>query len=217
MTPSLQGVSELDLEPGTFAIRASEWRRDAGQQLQNLTQQHADDDAGGEEMWHLNDVTRADGTHLFEVFEDRRSMEGPMQTSGRRILFRSPDGEPRMAFERDGYAVGAPTTLSDCTTDEVLGSWEAPGWLARFLQSRWQLTDPSGTHLATASREWSLSTAFSTSSSYTLRTTDGTDVGSISMHRDGLFFAMNVTLDRSDVPNELLLAMAYGMFWGISQ
>ena len=74
-----------------------------------------------------------------------------------------------------------------------------------------------GSNASSESNGGSLSTAFSTSSNYTLRTVDGTDVGSISMHRDGLFFAMNVTLERSDVPTELLLAMAYGMFWGLSQ
>jgi hypothetical protein len=217
LSSALRGVSGLAFDPGDYVAEPAEWRRDAGQQLQNLTGQHADDDESEDGVWHLHDVRRADGSLALQVYEDRRSLEGSLQTNGRRVIFRSPDGETVMAFERDGYAPGATTTLEEGTTGEVLGSWETPGWVARFLQSSWRLANPNGTTVASATRSWSLGTLFGPSASYTLETADGVAAGEFAMDRDGLFAVLELSLERSAVPAELLLAMSYGIFWGLSQ
>lgn len=153
MSGEIQGVPAIDLGPGTYAIEPAEWRRDAGQQLGNLTSGGGEN---GEPLWHIHDVERADGTRVLEVLEDRREMEGTFGTSGRQFLLRSPDGDPRMAYEREGAMVGTTSTLRDLGTEEVLASWGASGLLGRLRRSSWELTDPGGTRRASAKREWSL-------------------------------------------------------------
>lgn len=212
MSDDAPGVRDLDLVPGEYAFEPAEWRRDAKQQLGALGSGSGEDD---EPVWHLHDVERADGTLVMEVVEDRRAMEGALQTSGRQFLFRSPGGDPLVAYEREGHVVGTTTTLEDSATGEVLASWEAPGLLSRLFKSRWVLSDADGTRQAVAKRAWSLgSLSYPT---YDLTVADGTDVGVLAVERDGAFHRMDVTLERSPVPTGVLLAMAYGIFWATNQ
>ena len=212
MSSRIRGVSTLNLDPGEYVIEPAEWRRDANQQLSNLTPGSGE---GGEPIWHLHDVARSDGTTVLEVLEDRRAMEGTFQTSGRQFLFRSPDGEPLMAYEREGYMVGTNTTLEDLTTEEVLGSWKAPGLLSRLFKGRWELTDPGGNRHVSAKRKWSLGSL--QYPSFNLTSVESSGIGQLSMKRDGLFYSMDVTLERSSIPTEIILAMAYGILWASSQ
>lgn len=208
----MRGVSALDLGPGEYAIEPAEWRRDANRQSSNLLAGSGEED---EPVWHLHGIERADGTRVLDVFEDRRAMEGPLQTSGRQFLFRSPDGEPLVAYEREGHLVGTTATLEDLATEEVLGSWKASGLLGRLLRSRWELADPGGNRRASATREWSLGAL--QYPSFELTSAEGADVGRLSVERDGPFYRMDVTLERSPVPPEVVLAMAYGILWAFGQ
>lgn len=210
MSNHIQGVSDFDPEPGEYTIRPAEWRRDAGAQLGNLTSGSGE---GDEAVWHLNDVVGPDGTTVAEVCDDRRAMEG-LQTSGRQFLFRSPDGEELMAYEREGYTVGTTCTLEDCSTGEEIASWSASGLVALLFKSGWELSDADGNRHATAKREWSLGGLFYPT--FDLRSDDGTDLGRLSARQDGLFYEMDVELERSRVPTAVLLAMAYGVFWAAS-
>lgn len=207
MSEHIQGVSALDLGPGEYTIEPAAWRRDAGEQLSNLTSGSGE---GDEAVWHLNDVVAEDGTTVLEVCDDRRAMEG-LQVSGRQFLFRTPEGEEVMAYERDSYAVGGGATLADLTTDEELCSWETSSLLSLVLKSKWHLSAPGGSRQVTAKRQWSLGGLFYPS--LELRSADGTDIGSLASHMNGLFFEMDVALERSSIPTEVLLAWAFGIFW----
>lgn len=204
----MQGVSALNPGPGEYRIVPSEWRHDAGQQLSNLTSGSGE---GDEAMWHLNDVQRPDGTVVMEVVDDRRAMEGTLDTGGRQFLFRSPDGTPLMAYEREGFRVGTAVTLVDVATSETLGSWDSSG----LMMTSWDLSGPDGTHRARAKRTWSLRGLLYPS--FALKSADGTEIGELSVNQDGLFYSMDVTLERSAVPTDVLLAMAYGVFWAMSE
>lgn len=207
----MRGVSDLDLEPSDYVIEPAEWRRDANQQLSNLA---AGSGEGEEPIWHLHNIDRPDGTRVMDIFEDRRAMEGTFRTSGRQFLFRLPDGDSLMAYEREGYMVGTTATLEDLTTGETLGSWKASGLLGRLLRGRWELADPDGNRRANATRTWSLGAL--QYPSFDLTSEEGTDVGRFSMKRDGTFHSMDVTLERSLIPTEVVLAMSYGVLWGLS-
>lgn len=208
----MRGVSNLSIRPGDYTIEAAEWRRDVNQQLSNLT---SGSGPGDEPIWHVHNVERTDGSRVMEVFEDRRAMEGRFQTSGRQFLFKTPDGEPVMAYEREGHMVGTTATLEDVTTEEVLGSWKASGLLGLLLRGRWELVDPSGDTRARAKRSWSLGAL--QYPSFALTSEGDTDIGRLSMKRDGVFQRMDVTLEQSPIPTEILLAMSYGILWGLNQ
>ncbi|PSQ16451.1 hypothetical protein BRD00_10700 [Halobacteriales archaeon QS_8_69_26] len=207
MTSDTNGVSAIDLAPGDYRIVASEWRRDASAQLSNLTSGSGE---GDEAIWHLHDIVRADGTTVMEVVDDRRAMEG-LSPSGRQFLFRSPDGTPLMAYEREGYMVGTGVTLQEVATGDVLGTWDG----SSFLMTTWDLSDPDGNPWATAKRQWSLSGLVYPE--YALTGADGSGIGDLSVNQDGLFYSMDVSLGRCPVPAEVLLAMAYGIFWANSE
>jgi hypothetical protein len=211
MSEGMQGLTSLDFDPGEYAIEPSEWRRDADQQLSNLT---PDSGEGGEALWHIHNIELSGGARVMEVLEDRRAMEG-LETSGRQFLFRSPDGEPVMAYEREGFAIGTATTLRDLTSEAVLASWKASGLLGRLLRANWVLTDAGGDQRATAKRDWSLGALLYPT--FAVTSVEGSDIGRFAAERDGLFTRMDIELEPSPIPPAVLLAMAYGILWATNQ
>ena len=207
MAHGWQEVPSLGLSPGEYAIVPSEWRRDVGAQLNNLASMGGD----GTPAWHLYDVEAADGRRVLKVVEDRRGMEGTFDVSGQQFLVGPPDEGPRMAFNRQGAAIGSTTTLRDLTTEAVIGSWEITSLLSR----NWEFRDPGGTPRISVTRQWSLGGLMYPV--YALTSTDGEDVGRIDMRQRGLFYEADVTLTRSSVPAELSLALTCGIFWASSQ
>lgn len=205
--PRLRGIDQLDLSPGSYTIVPSEWRRDAGEQLSNITSGTGED---GEATWHLQDVQNAAGDTVLEVVDDRRAMEGTLSTSGQQFLLRSPEGEELMAFERGGAMRGAGATLRALDTDAVLASWEQ----SFPVFGSWTLADPDGTQVATAKRSWSLMNLMYPA--HVLKTPDGTEFGRFEIRQKGLFLSVDVTLETASVPTEVALAMVYGVCWATS-
>lgn len=205
----MTGLRYFDLEPGEYTFVPSDWRTDVGQQLDNLTS----GSEGDEPLWHIHDVEDADGNCRLEVLEDRRAMEGMLDTSGRQFLFWTPEGEPLMAFDRDGAQLGAPTTLRDLAAEEPLVTWERTS----FTFGTWELRDADGGTVAKAKRKWSLGDLL-----YPLhvaRTTGGSEILRLDFEQSGLFYEAEVTLDPavSPVPRPVALAFAYGVFWANTQ
>ncbi|MFD1645243.1 hypothetical protein [Haloarchaeobius litoreus] len=192
----------LDLRSGEYRFEPADWRSDAGQVLGNVGSGSED----GEPMWHLHDVVRADGRTVLEVLDDRRGMAGMLDTTGQQFLFRRPGGEPVMAYEHEGGLTAKGATLRAAGTDERLGSWEKTG---RFFGD-WELTDRDGRHVATASREWSLSDLFYPV--FAMTSSAGHDIGALDLAQSGLFYSAAVTLSPSEIQPELHLAFAYGIF-----
>lgn len=207
MSDQIQGLDSFDPGPGEYAIVPSEWCYDMGAQLGNLTS----GSEGDTPMWHLYNVETARGRRVLEVFDDRRGMSGTFDTSGRQFLLQTPDGDPLMAFEREGAAIGTPTTLRAIETGETLGSWETTSMLTR----NWQLWDGGGTLRLDVKRKWSLDGLFYPT--YRFVAVGGDVVGRLDMRQEGLFYEADVTIERSAIPPAICLALACGIFWSMSQ
>lgn len=207
--PAPGGIREVpgfDLEPGEYTVVPSDWRRDAGEQMRNVTSGSEDDGR----MSHLHDVERADGTRVLEVVDDRRGMDGSLDTSGQQLLFRTPDGEPVMAFQRDGGLTGS-GSLRAVATDEVLASWEQS---IPFVGS-WKVFDGEGRRRATANREWSPKALMYPA--HTVTTPDGGQAGRFALEQSGAFYNVGITVEPSAFPPEVLVALAYAVSWSVGE
>jgi hypothetical protein len=212
MPGTVRGLASLTLPAGAYSIVPAAWRRDLDKQVTNFAKGMGDSE---EAIWQLHDVVRPDGETVFEVYEDRREMEGALSTDGRQFLVRSSDGEPLMAYEREGMRVGTPCTLVNLDTEEELATWGTSGVLGMTLQSKWALSAPDGTTAAHAKRGWSLGSLLHPD--YTLSTADGTGIGTLATVQDGMFRSLDVELERSTVPTEILLVMAQGILRAFNQ
>lgn len=192
----------LNLESGRYSIEPADWRADAGEVLGSIGSGSED----GEPMWHLHDIVGPDGRTLLEVLDDRRGMEGMLDTTDRQFLFRTPEGDPVMAYEQDGGMTAKGATLRTAGADELLGSWEKTG----RLFGDWRLSDRDGRSVATASREWSLADLFYPR--FAMTSSDGDDIGALDLTQSGLFYAAHVTLPPTKIETGLHLAFAYGLF-----
>jgi hypothetical protein len=201
---SIRGIDGLDLATGAYTVVPSEWRKDAGEQLGNLTSGSGDDGA----TWHLQDVEDETGTTVLEVVDDRREMEG-LSPSGRQFLFRTPDGTEQMVWERDGYTGWAPGTLLSVDTGDELARWTQS--IPMF--GSWTLSTPDGETVATANRSWSLSSLMYPA--HALEAPDGTEFGRFEINQSGLFYEVDVEVTEARIPVEVALAMAYGVSWAL--
>jgi hypothetical protein len=190
------------LPTGEYRFEPADWRSDAGQVLGNVGSGSED----GEPMWHLHDIVRADGGPVLEVLDDRRGMDGMLDTTGQQFLFRTPEGEPVMAYEHEDGLTAKGATLRAAKADELLGSWEKSG----LFFGDWELTDGDGRQVATASRAWSLSDLFHPR--FVVASSAGHDLGALDLSQSGLFYAAAVTVPTSKIPPELHLAFTYGIF-----
>lgn len=191
-----------NLRSGEYRIEPADWRSDAGEVLGSIGSGSED----GEAMWHLHDILGPDGRTVLEVLDDRRGMEGLLDTTGRQFLFRTPAGDPVVAYEQEGGMMAKGATLHRAGTGEELGAWEKTG---RFFGD-WTLTDSEHRQVATASREWSLSDLFHPR--FSLTSSAGNDLGALDLSQSRLFYAATVGLRRSEIPAELHLTFAYGIF-----
>lgn len=207
MSYSMRGISGLDPRPGEYRIEPSEMKEG----LSNpIGEPETTDDGEEVAMYHIQNVVDADGEVLVEVLDDRRTVEG-LSVEGQQFLFRSPDGEHLMALQREGAVVGSAMTLVDVSTGEELATCEMTSQLSRS----WELRSPTDETVAVGKRKWGLRSLLYPR--WAMTEDDGTAIGRLAMSQSGLNYEMDVTLERSSIPTEVLLAWAYGMFWAASE
>lgn len=204
----MYSVSSLALRPGAYEIVPSEEMSEWTQQLRKAI-------SGGEH--HLYNIVRENGTCELEIIR-RTIPQGDtgdlLRSVDTEFLFRPPDGNPLLALSPGGLT--SPYTLRDATSDEVLATWQK----SFPIFGDWTVKDSAEVVQATVKQAHSIRTLLSPSrvGAYAMYSADGTEIAQFDHVRvdpnplDNTAFGLEISLESSQFPPEVVLAIAYGIF-----
>ncbi len=204
----MHSVSSLALRTGGYEIVPSEEMSECAQQLRKAI-------SGGEH--HLYNIVRENGTRELEIIR-RTTPQGDtgdlLRSVDTEFLFRPPSGDPLLALSPGGLT--SPYTLRDATSDEVLATWRK----SFYVVGDWTVRDSAEVVQATVRKTQSIRTLLSSSrvGAYAMYSADGTEIAQFDHFRvdpnplDTTSFGLELSLELSQLPPEVVIAIAYGLF-----